>query len=521
VSKKALLVRVIVALAIVGGFVLSGVGTTVSWAAEIPEEFVVGIPKITDSFAFFTTSNGYETFSMTQVYDTLVTKDKNGKNVPLLAESFEISEDAKTYTFKLRKGVKFSNGQELTADDVRYSIEQLIASAFTSWIYEPLVESVEVVDDYTVKLHLKKTSVSFIEYLSNSYYSAILNEDAAKEFGDKYGTTVETVVGTGPYILKEWRFGEYCVYEANENYYLGVPAIKRARLKVISDTNAAIIALQTGEIHAFLDDIPGLFYDQVSSASNVKLADFPSTVLFTIFMNCRDGVFTDIRMRQAVAYAIDRGQMLTVGAEDKGAVADYPGNRQGYTEGDPELKGAWPYARDIEKAKQLVIDAGMKGKSVTIKTYATDPYPKLATLLQSSLTAAGLKTDVQQMERSAFMDQVLGKGDFEIQVCRWAAAGKDIDEILAGSLHTDSIGPPGNWGFYSSKEMDALLDSAAAETDPAKRRAIYTDVIKLYAKDLPGAPLYYPNGSRAFADIVTVDPNLAEYNKFYDYSWVK
>lgn len=490
-------------------------------SAAAPEEFVVGIPKITDSFAFFTTTNGYESFSMAQVYETLVTKDKEGKTVPLLAESYELADDAKTYTFHLRKGVKFSNGEELKAEDVRFSIEQLIASAYTSWIYEPLIESIEVADDYTVKLHLKKTSVGFLEYLSNIYYSAILNKKAVEEHGENYGKSAETVVGTGPYILKDWKFGEYCAFEANEDYYLDPPAIKKARLKVITDVNAAIIALQTGEIHAYFDDIPGLSYDAIAKAENVKLVNFPSTILFSIFLNCRDGMFKELKMREAVAYAVDREQLLIVGAEGKGAVADYPGNRQGYTEGDPELKDVWPYTHDVEKSKALIEEAGMAGKSVVIKTYATDPYPKLATMIQSALAEAGLKAEVQQMERSAFIDSVLGKGDFEINVCRWAAAGKDIDEILSGSLHTESIGAPGNWSFYSSPEMDKLLDAGAAETDPEKRREIYADVIKLYVKDVPAVSLYYPNGSRAYSDKVAIEDTLVEYNRFYYYAWVQ
>lgn len=500
---------------------LCALGCGMAAGAEAAKEMVVGIPKISDSYAFFTTTNGYESFSMAQVYDTLVTKDASGKTVGLLAERFEISEDAKTYTFYLRKGVKFSNGDELKAGDVRFSLEQLVKSAYTSWIYEPLVERIEVVDDYTVKLHLKKTSVSFIEYLSNIYYSAVLSEKAVTELGDKYGTSPETTVGTGPYLLKEWKFGEYCIYEANENYYLGAPSVKRARLKVITDVNAAIIALQTGEIHAYFDDIPGLFYDQVAKAKNVKLVNFPSTIFMTIFMNCENGMFADLRMRQAVAHATDREQLLIVGAEGKGAVADYPGNRQGYTEGDPALKDAWTYPPDMDKARALVQESGMKGKEVVIKTYATDPYPKLATMIQASLTEAGLKARVQQMERSAFIDEVLGKGDFEINVCRWAAAGKDIDEIMSGSLHTDSIGPPGNWSWYSGKEMDSLLDAGVAETDPVKRREIYRQAVGVYVRDVPAVPLYYPNGSRAYADVLAIDDAMVEYNKFYNYRWAK
>ncbi|MDR1510489.1 MAG: ABC transporter substrate-binding protein [Synergistaceae bacterium] len=482
-------------------------------------EFVVGIPKLTDSFAYFTTSNGYETFSMAQVYDTLMTKDKDGRNVPLLAEKVDISDDAKTYTFYLRKGVKFSDGKEMKASDVRYSIGELIKSAYTSWIYEPLIESVDTPDDHTVVLKLKNNSVSFLEYLSNPYYCAILSEEAAGKFGDKYGTSVETVVGTGPYKLEEWKLGEYFVFTANEDYYLGAPAIKKVRLKIISDVSAAIIALQTGEIHTFFDDIPGLFYGQVEKTENVRLVDFPSTILFSIFMNCREGMFTDRKMREAVAYAIDRGEELLVGAEGKGSTAGYPGNRAGYTEGDPGLKDVWPYEPDIEKARQLIKEAGNEGKSVVVKTYSTDPYPKLATIMQSALTEAGLDVKVLLMERSAFIDEVLGKGDFDIQVCRWAAAGKDIDEIMNGSLNTVSIGAPGNWSFYSNPEMDKLLNSAVAETDPEKRKSLYAEAIKIYTEDVPAIPLYYPNGSRAYSKAVKIEDSMVEYNKFYDYSW--
>jgi peptide/nickel transport system substrate-binding protein len=521
--KKVLMWVLFFMLVLVSAFSAQGTAAEAQSSGEAssghPEEFVVGIPKLTDSFAYYTTSNGYETFSMAQVYDTLMTKDKDGRNVPLLAEKVDISDDAKTYTFHLRKGVKFSDGKELKASDVRYSIGELIKSAYTSWIYEPLVDSIDTPDDYTVVLNLKSNSVSFLEYLSNPYYCAILSEEAAKKFGGEYGTSVETVVGTGPYKLVEWKLGEYFVFTANEDYYLGAPAIKKVRLKIISDVSAAIIALQTGEIHTFFDDIPGLFYGQIEKSENVKLVDFPSTILFSIFMNCRDGMFTDKKMREAVAYAIDREEELIVGAEGKGFTAGYPGNRAGYTEGDPALKDAWPYKPDIEKARQLVKEAGSEGKSVVIKTYSTDPYPKLATVMQSALTEAGLDVKVLLMERSAFIDEVLGKGDFDIQVCRWAAAGKDIDEIMNGSLNTASIGAPGNWSFYSNPEMDKLLNSAVAETDPEKRKALYAEAIKIYTEDVPAIPLYYPSGSRAYSKTVKIEDSMVEYNKFNDYSW--
>lgn len=479
-------------------------------------EMVVGIPKITDSFDFYNTANGFESMSMAQIYDTLVIKDSKGQTAPSLAEKFEISEDGKTYTFYLRKGVKFSNGKEFKAADAKYSIDQAMASSWTSWCYVS-VESCEIVDDYTIKLNMKTPNVGFLEYLANVYYSAMLSEETVKEFGDQYGKTVESSIGTGPYILKDWKPGDYCAYEANAEYFKGEPSVKKVKLKTITDVNAAIIGLQTGEIQAYFNDIPGISFDAVSKDEKLNVVTYPSTIFFEVIMNTQKGTFSDIRMRQAVAYAVDREQMLTVGAEGQGAVADYPGGRQGYTAGDPGLK-TW-YTPDLEKAKQLVKEAGMEGKKITIKTYATDPYPKLATILQDALTKTGLTAEVIQMERGAFIDEALTKGDYEIGICRWAAGTKDMDEIMFGSLATDSIGSAGNWSWYSNPEVDELLKKAAGETDEEARKQLYGEIIKIYTADIPQIPLYYPNSSRAYSKDLVIEEGNAEYDRFFDYSW--
>lgn len=492
-------------------------GETAAPAAD--REMVVGIPKIATSFDFYNATSGNEGISMLQIYDTLVIKDQNGKTAPSLAETYKISPDGKTYTFTLRKGVKFSNGLEFTAADAKFSIDQARQSVYTSWCYVD-VESCDIVDDYTIKLNLKAPNVGFIEYLANCYYSAMVSKETVEKFGKEYGTSVESSIGTGPYILKEWKPGEECVFAANPDYFLGAPAIKKVRMKTISDVNAAVIALQTGDIQAYFNDIPGINYDAVSKMDNLNMVTYPSTILFQTMMNTKTGPFADIRMRLAVAYAIDREKMLTVGVEGKGAITDYPGNRQGYTEGDPVLKDTW-YPVDIEKAKQLVKEAGMEGKAVTIKTYASDPYPKLATILQDELIQIGLKAEVQQMERTAFLDEVTAKGIYDIAICRWAAGTKDMDELWYGSFHTDSIGPAGNWSLYSNPEMDQLLEEARAQNDPEARKKIYTEAIKLFDRDVPIVPLYYPNGSRAYSKDLVIDPGNAEYDRLFSYSWAQ
>ena len=487
-------------------------------AVDTPAEMVVGIPSIASTFEFFTCVNGYESFSLAQVYDTLVTKDREGNIIPSLAESFEFSDDATVITFKLRQGVMWSNGTEFTAEDVKFSIEELIKSAYTSWVYAGVVSAVNILDPYTVEVVLAKPSVGFLQYLTDPYYAVVVSKAAYEEFGDSYGTTVETIVGTGPYKVTEWVQGQYILYSANEDYFLGKPAIESVRLKVLTDVNTAIVALQTNEIHAYFDSIPGVSYDDVKASQNVNLVEYASTILYASFLNTQSGMFTDLRMRQAVAYAVDRNNMVLVGSEGYGAVADYPGNRQGNTVGDPKLSGIWP-APNLEAAKALVKEAGYEGASVNIKTYATNPYPALATVMQDALTAIGLDAKITQMERSALIDEVMNKADFEICIVRWAASTEDMDEIIFNSLHTSAIGPSGNWSFYSNPDLDVLIEAAASETNPAVREGIYKDIIQVFVDEVIYIPLYYPNGSRAYSNSLRIDDGNVRYDKFYYYSW--
>jgi peptide/nickel transport system substrate-binding protein len=175
----------------------------------------------------------------------------------------------------------------------------------------------------------------------------------------------------------------------------------------------------------------------------------------------------------------------------------------------------------VNAAKKLVADAGASGKSVVIKTYADDPYPALATILQDALTSIGFKVTVQQMERSAFIDEVTTKGDFEIGICRWAAGTTDMDEIWYGSLDTDSIGASGNWSWYSNPELDKILEAAGGETDVAARKDLYKKAIDIFNQDVPQIPLYYPNGSRAYSKNLKIADGLVQYNRMYDYSYAK
>lgn len=474
-------------------------------------ELIVGFPQGAVCLDPYSTYSGDDLQTYNQIYDYLVTKDENGKLVPSLAEKYEISPDGLTYTFYLRKGVKFTNGSEFKASDVKFSVERGMNSDFIGEGYID-VEGCEVIDDYTVKIHMKVPNVGFLERMTN-YYGAMVSEEVANKYGEQFGKTVESVVGTGPYILKEWKPGELTVFEANPNYFKGEPDIKKFRFKSITDVNAAIIALQTGEIDLYFADIPGISLDAVAKNEKLNLVSYPSMIYKFVFMNCESGIFKDLNLRKAVAYAVDREKMNIVGTEGHGTIVDYPGNTD-YA-GNPGIK-TW-YDLDIEKAKQLVKEAGMEGKTVTIKTFATDDYPKIATSLQDDLSSIGLDAKVIQMERNAFYDET-DKGDFEMGIARLWPVSKDMDEIMNCLFRSTNIGNT-NYSRYANPAMDELLSKAAAEMDAEVRKELYAEVVKLITDDAVQIPLYYTSSSRAYSKDLVIEEGNVQYDMIYHFKW--
>lgn len=469
------------------------------------KELVVGVIAANSNFDPYG-SYGDETLGHMQVYDTLVIKDKDGNIAPSLAE-YEVSPDGMTYTFSLKKDVKFSDGTEFKASDAKFSIEKGIESSFTNWAMTG-VAGCEVVDEYTIKVNLKKPDLSSLEKLT---WINIVSEAAYNKFGDQYGKTIESVVGTGPYILKEWQPGQECTFEANPDYFQGAPDINKVKFKSISDANAAVIALQTGEIGLYLKDVPGMAVDALAKNEKVTLTPFSSYVFMDVLLNCETGAFTDINLRQAVAYAVDREKMLQVGTEGQGTVVDAPGGPD-YI-GNPNVK-TW-YQMDQEKAKQLVKEAGMESKTITIMTMSTDPWPKLATALQDDLTKIGLNVKVEQLEMNAYSEKIWQKADYEIAISRYWSGTKDMSETMSLLESGGSM----NFSKYSNPAIDPFLAKGSVEMDTEVRKQLYTEALKIFTQDVPLVPLYYTQGTRAYSRDLVIDEGNVQYDHIYNYQW--
>lgn len=475
-------------------------------------EAKVGFLQVTSNFDITGVAGLAEYYGWYQIYDSLVTFDKDRKIVGSLADKYEISPDGKTYTFSLKKGVKFSNGLELKAADVKFSIEACMKGSNALKTILSTVTSCEVVDDYTVKINLKAVDVSFLEKITKIW---IVNQETVKKYGDQYGKTAEASIGTGAYIVKEWKPKELCVLEANPNYFKGAPNIKKLRFKTISDANAAIIALQTGEIDLYMNDIPGIAYKSIANDTKLNIGTFEGSAEVFTFMNTEKGAFADVRMRKAVAYALDRQNILTIGCEGLGTIVNSPGGAN-YT-GNSSDK-TWIYNTDIEKAKQLVKEAGMEGKTIKISTVPMDPFTAVATVIQSQLTKIGLKAEVEQKEVNTFIND-LGLGNVEIAVTRYTSMTQDLGDIMLTHLNSKNIGAAGNYCRYNNPAMDQLLEKASSEMNPETRKKILADAVKIFTDDVPEIPLYYQQGSRAYTKDLVIDKGYLEYGTMYYYNW--
>ena len=282
-------------------------------------EVVYGSASMITSFDMKNITSANDMQAADQVYDTLVRKI-NHEIVGYLAESYEISDDGKEYTFHLRQGVTWSDGTPFTAADVEFSSEYIRDECPQwQWLYKDL-EDVEVVDDHTVVYHFTIADASRISTMGSTNYGGIFSKAAYEKYGDEYGSSADKVVGTGPYVITDWKENEYVKFEAREDYYMGAASIKKLKYVAIADANAAVVALQTGELDQYMNPISGVNLQNLRNANNVTIDEFYTCRNESVYMNCQTGIFTDVRMRKAVAYGINKEECLAVCADGQGRV---------------------------------------------------------------------------------------------------------------------------------------------------------------------------------------------------------
>lgn len=446
-----------------------------------------------------------------QIFDTLVREDQDGKLVPGLAEKWDISPDGTEITFYLRKGVKFQNGEEMTADDVVFSFQRAIASSYTTRITGSM-DSVEAVDGSTVKLKLKYPYGPILGCIASANMG-IVSKKAVEQNAEGFA---RNPIGTGPYQLVEWKTGDKLVFKSFKAYYRGEAAIKNLTYSIITDSSTALVALEKGEVDQMMSPAAA-DRKNIENDENLKLYETPEASYLFVAFNTEKGLFTNKLLRQAVSYAIDRNAVILGALEGTGTPLEVPIPPSCF--GYPKDFKNNPY--DPEKAKELLKEAGYpNGLKVKLRTMEGPTYAKPAEIIQENLRVVGIDAELEVMERGAYLKDVYTDCNYEITVNIVSALVLDADLITYGRFYSGLVGGGNNFTRFRNDEMDKALDLGRKSLSEQERMDAYLKVCQIVKDEAPLVPVM--SGLRVIAANknlagVQAHPTMKYY--VYDYHW--
>lgn len=437
----------------------------------------------------------------TLMFNTLVKKDEKFDYSGELADITH-SDDGITYTFTLRDGIKFHNGQPLTSADVKYTLDLVFASNFakSASFFEgsgaekhSYIKSVEARDAKTVVVTLIKP---WIGLLSNLVPVAIIPKDS-------YESQKTHPVGTGPYKFLSYDSAQQVVdLEAFPEYWEGAPNIKKVRVRVISEMNALQAELQAGrvDIAPMPTSLQPDAIKRLEQDPNLQVKAFKGSNVVLLTLNASSAPLDNVKVRQAIAYAIDRESLIKNLLLDYGKIAHsiLPEESWAYTAGQK-------YNYDPAMAKKLLDEAGfpdpdgdgprmrfekplaykLSGSSIAGRQYAG--------VIQNYLKAVGVPVDIQTQEGNTLFDE-LRRGNFQIAYSQWVGGNQDpifYKDLFATSEIPTQERAARNRSRYSNKDLDALLDQAVNNFDRTKGLELYTKIQDIVSREVPVIPLWY------------------------------
>ncbi len=429
--------------------------------------------------------------------------------VPDLATAMPtVSDDHLTYTFKLRQGVKWQKGYgELTSDDVKFTFERIKdpATKARNASQYAVIKSIDTPDKYTVVFHLTKPDPTFLTKVANLRQGFIVSKAAVQKLGADYN---RNPVGTGPFQMDHWTDKTEVVLTANKDYFEGAPWLQKITYLPIADDSVAAMSLQKGETDVFIYVASPDTLTKLKSDPNVKISVLPSPGGDLLAFNVKQKPFNDIKVRQAIAYAINIDEFLSkvigpLGVKGYGPLGE---GMMGFT------KDVKQYPYDPEKAKQLLKDAGYaNGLSFEITLPSADAFTIPYTAIQGYLKAVGIDMKMNLVDSGAW---VAAMGSGKLLASDLGYGARPDPEVLLRQFYHSSAFPPGsNFMYYDG--ADALIDQGANEFDQSKRADIYKKVQQKVMEDLPVIPLYFAAETDAYrSDIQGFQAGI-----FFDYNF--
>lgn len=452
-------------------------------AKKVKEELIIAQDGESKSLDIHQGNDGFSLRANRLIYSRLVEADENMQIHPGLAESWQQLDD-KTMQFKLRKGIKFHNGDDFTAEDVKFSFERMMNSPRIAFVLPP-IERIDIVDDYTVNIVTKTPFGPLLAHLSHPALGMV----SKKLLTENPEALKEKPIGTGSYKFKEWIYGDKLVLEKNEDFYdKNERGLKYIIFKNVVEASNRAIGLETGEID-IATPISSVDEENIKNNPKLQLLTKPSISYTYIGMNMTKAPLNDIRVRKAINYAIDKQAIIDVILNGNGKIATSPiaPGVFGFTD---KTKN---YEYNVEKAKELMKEAGYEnGFTTSILVFSGEANTQTAEIVQAYLKEIGIDLKIEIVEVSAYWDMT-ERGVHNLFLGSWGVVTGDADYGLYAMYHSSAKGGAGNRDFYENEKVDELLDKAKTEIDPETRKKLYEEAQILIVNDAPDVMLYNRN----------------------------
>jgi peptide/nickel transport system substrate-binding protein len=418
------------------------------------------------------------------IFDDLLARGDNLNVAPGLAERWE-TPDPLTYIFHLHRGARFHDGRALTSRDVKWTFDSLLQGKIRSTkaaVYK-YVDHIDAPDDFTVIFHMKEQDATLLWNMSDGAIG-IVPSGSGEEMA-------RHPIGSGPFKFVSAETDREVVLERNDDYWGEKAKLARVRFAIVPDETTEALELRKGSGDVAINSLTPDTVHTLESEPGLAVDHAPGTRFAYLGFNLRDPILKDVRVRQAIAYALDRRPMIEYlwRGQAEPARSVLPTQSWAYDGNVPS------YDHDPEKAKQLLDAAGYMPIDgirfhITMKT-STDANTRLmVAVMQQQLREVGIALDIRSFEAATFFFDVT-HGSFQMYGLRWIGGNEDPD-IFEYAFHSSKFPPNGaNRGFYSNPRLDALLDRARRETDPEVRKPLYAEVQRILANDLPYIDLWY------------------------------
>ena len=439
-------------------------------------------------------------------YNKLFKSDMDMNPVPDLVDSYENISDTE-WQFKIKQGVKFHDGSEMTVEDVKASWEWAQGFAEVN-LYNKDIVSVDIVDETTVKITTDGPDAMLLDNLCH-HGNSIVPKKLIDE-GHDFNTEP---IGTGPYKLVEWNRGDSLVFEAFEDYFGGAPAIKHMTWKIIPEGSSRTIALEAGEVD-FIVEVENMDADRLRENPDVEVIEYENTSVNWLMLNNEKPGLDNENVRHAINTAIDKESVITVALNGMGkpALSQMPMNFAGATEENADTY-------DAAKAQEWLDQSGVDPSTISLPIICSDDTKKRAgEVIQANLKEIGINATIENMDLATYLSAT-AEGDYTAAIGGYTSSS--LLGYVVGVYHSSSINAS-NKTRLNNAEVDALIDKAKTTLNEEERIATLEELSALLNSICSQAPLYQPTTLRAYnSNLQGVEVSDSGYLYFENVSWAE